>query len=413
MLAELTGVELKPVDLASVPLPLEQKIFDAAWVQSPAAHGNAVPDGTWVVLAETDPAAETASLAAEVTAALSSPTRRVVSATLTGDSRVAETFAATAADPQFPPVGIVVLLAKRPFDGVDTDAALARAHNLVVDISAAAHLAVDGWKTGKATSPRLWLVTRDGLSVHHDEPGDPAIGALKGLIRNWRFPGEAARVLAGEPDLDATLLDLPGAADQKELVAALTDELSASTGDDVVALREDGRYVERLVRATLDGGRHDAVVRADGSYIITGGLGGLGTVVTRWLVERGAGRIVLNGRSEPSDAQREYMAGLGEGTEVVFVAGDIATAGVAERLVAAAEETGRPLRGLVHGAGVTGDGLVTALTRDGPGTGLGAEGRGRAATERGDRRPGDGLVGGLLVDGHPAGAARPAGLRDR
>ena len=133
----------------------------------------------------------------------------------------------------------------------------------------------------------------------------------------------------------------------------------------MVALREDGRYVERLVRATLDGGRHDAVVRADGSYIITGGLGGLGTVVTRWLVERGAGRIVLNGRSEPSDAQREYMAGLGEGTEVVFVAGDIADAGVAERLVAAAEETGRPLRGLVHGAGVTGDGLVTALTRDG------------------------------------------------
>jgi phthiocerol/phenolphthiocerol synthesis type-I polyketide synthase D len=34
-------------------------------------------------------------------------------------------------------------------------------------------------------------------------------------------------------------------------------------------------------------------------------------------------------------------------------------------LVAAAEETGRPLRGLVHGAGVTGDGLVTALTREG------------------------------------------------
>ncbi len=55
VLAELTGVELKPVDLASVPLSLEQKIFDAAWVQSPAVHGNAVPDGTWVVLAETDP----------------------------------------------------------------------------------------------------------------------------------------------------------------------------------------------------------------------------------------------------------------------------------------------------------------------------------------------------------------------
>ncbi|HXO13601.1 MAG TPA: SDR family NAD(P)-dependent oxidoreductase, partial [Mycobacterium sp.] len=346
-IAELTGIELKPVDLASVPLSLEQKIFDAAWVQNPAPHGDALADGTWVVLTESD--SETTALAAEITTRCTSPTRRVISATLADESAVAEAFAKTGDDSQFPLVGIVVLLAKRPFDAADTDAALSRAQDLIVQISAAAHAAVDGCK-GKL--PRLWLVTRDGLSVHDNEPGDPAIGALKGLIRNWRFPGEAARVLAGEPDLGATLLDVGSAGD---LVAALANELAASTGDDVVALREDGRYVERLVRATLDGGHHEAVVRADGSYIVTGGLGGLGTVVTRWLVERGAGRIVLNGRSEPSEAQRNDLDALGDGTEVVFVAGDIATPGVAERLVATAEETGRPLRGLVHGAGVTGD----------------------------------------------------------
>ena len=359
-IAELTGIELKPVDLASVPLSLEQKIFDAAWVQNPAPQGDAVADGTWVVLAESD--SETTALAAEIATRFTSPARRVISATLADESAVAEAFAKTGDDSQFPPVGIVVLLAKRPFDAADTDAALSRAQDLIVQISAAAHAAVSGQQGAKGKSPRLWLVSRDGLSVHDNEPGDPAIGALKGLIRNWRFPGEAARVLAGEPDLGATLLDVGGAGD---LVAALTNELAASTGDDVVALREDGRYVERLVRATLDGGHHEAVVRADGSYIITGGLGGLGTVVTRWLVERGAGRIVLNGRSEPSEAQRKDLDALGDGTEVVFVVGDIANPGVAERLVSAAEETGRPLRGLVHGAGVTGDGLVTALTREG------------------------------------------------
>ncbi|WIM89867.1 type I polyketide synthase [Candidatus Mycobacterium wuenschmannii] len=351
VLAELTGIELKPVDLASVPLSLEQKIFDAAWVQSPAPQGGSVADGTWVVLAEKD--SETADLAARATDALTSSTRRAISAPLGDEAALAEAFAKTA---DANPVGIVVLLANSPFDIEATDAALHRAQQLVVDITAAAHAAVDGW-TG--TSPRLWLVTRDGLSVHDDEPGDPAIGALKGLIRNWRFPGEAARVLAGEPDLGATLLDVGNA----NVIDTLTAELAAATGDDVVALREDGRFVERLVRATVDGGPHEAVVRDDGSYLITGGLGGLGTVVTRWLVDRGAGRIVLSGRSEPSDEQRAYLDGLG--TEVVYVAGDIATAGVAERLVAAAEETGKPLRGLVHGAGVTGDGLVSALTQEG------------------------------------------------
>ncbi len=356
--AELTGIELRPVDLSSVPMDLGQKIFDAAWVASPAPAGASVPDGTWVVLAEDD--AETTTFAEQIAAGLGSPTRRVVTAPLSGS--VSDTFAETASDPNFPPVGIVVLLADRPFGGDDTDAALSRAQDLIWEITAAAHAAVDGWK---GTSPRLWVVARNGLSVRDDEPGDPAVGALKGLIRNWRFPGEAARVLAGEPDLGATLLDLGDADDPQQLVAALTAELSSAADDDVVALREDGRYAERLVRATLDAGHDEAVVRADGSYIITGGLGGLGTVVTRWLVERGAGRIVLNGRSEPSDAQRADLDNLASGTEIVFVAGDIATPGVAEKLVEAAEQTGRPLRGLVHGAGVTGDGLVAALTREG------------------------------------------------
>ena len=131
----------------------------------------------------------------------------------------------------------------------------------------------------------------------------------------------------------------------------------------MVALREDGRHVERLSRATLVGGPHDAVVRADGSYIVTGGLGGLGTVVARWLVERGAGRIVLNGRSEPSDEQREIRGQLAAPTSSSWPAIS-PPPGVAERLVAAAEETGRAAAGIVHGAGVTGDGLVAALTRE-------------------------------------------------
>src|SRR6202012_2444457 len=170
---------------------------------------------------------ETMALAAEITNRLTSPTRRVISAALADQSAVTEAFAKTGDDSQFPPVGIVVLLAQHPFDGADTEAALSRAQDLIVQISAAAPAAVDGWK-GK--SPRLWLVTRDGLSVHDNEPGDPAIGALKGLIRNWRFPGEAARVLAGEPDLGATLLDV-GSTD---VLDTLIGELAAST-------REDGR----------------------------------------------------------------------------------------------------------------------------------------------------------------------------
>jgi phthiocerol/phenolphthiocerol synthesis type-I polyketide synthase D len=193
------------------------------------------------------------------------------------------------------------------------------------------------------------------------DAGDPAVGALKGLIRNWRFPGEAARFLAGEPDLAATLVDVDSAED---LAAILVAELGSPARDDVIAWRAGRRYVERLTRASVDAHGSGALVRADGSYIITGGLGGLGTAVARWLVACGAGRLVLNGRNQPTQAQRAVLDELGSRTEIAFVAGDIATSGVAERLTAAAEETGLPLRGVVHAAGVTGDGIVAAVTKD-------------------------------------------------
>jgi phthiocerol/phenolphthiocerol synthesis type-I polyketide synthase D len=286
----------------------------------------------------------------------------VISEEFSNESAVLEAVAKTAADPELPAVGMIVFVGKRSFDGTDPDGALRRARELIWAISVAARAAVDGWQ-GK--SSRLWLITRNGLAVHRDEPGDPAIGALKGLIRNWRFPGEAARVLADEPDIGATLVDLDEADGLENLVAALLSELESPASDDVIARRADLRYVERLSRATLDARERDAVVRADGSYIITGGLGGLGMVVVRWLVEHGAGRLILNGRTEPSDGQRRALADLANGAEIVFVSGDIASAGVAERLVAAAEETGRPLRGVVHAAGVTGDGIVAALTEEG------------------------------------------------
>ena len=135
-----------------------------------------------------------------------------------------EAFAKTAADPELPPVGVIIFVGQRSFDGTDSDDALARARDLIWAISATVRAVVGGWH-GK--SPRLWLVTRNGLVVHDDESGDPAIGAIKGLIR----------VLAYEhPDLRATLVDLDAADD---VVATMLTELGSSGSDDVIAWRGD------------------------------------------------------------------------------------------------------------------------------------------------------------------------------
>jgi phthiocerol/phenolphthiocerol synthesis type-I polyketide synthase D len=350
--AEITGVYLRRVERRTVPLPLEQKIFDTVWVRTPTSSGSGPtvsdpPAGSWLLLTD---GAEATAIAADFSTSFGSPTRRVISADLSNESAVLEAFARTAAEPELPPVGVVVLIGRRSFDGTDADGALARAQNLILGISAAVRAIVGGWH-GKP--PRLWLVTRSGLVVHDDELGDPAIGALKGLIR----------VLAYEhPALRATLVDLDMAHD---IDVPLTTELGFLGTDDIIAWRGESRTVERLSRATVAAPQRDPVVRPECSYIVTGGLGGLGMVVARWLVDGGAGRVVLNSRSDPGNGQPTSLADLDSRAEIAVVRGDVAATGVAERLVTAAEETGLPLRGVIHAAAVIDDGLLANLSREG------------------------------------------------
>ncbi|MFH8658522.1 SDR family NAD(P)-dependent oxidoreductase [Streptomyces afghaniensis] len=106
------------------------------------------------------------------------------------------------------------------------------------------------------------------------------------------------------------------------------------------------------------------VVRPDASYLVTGGLGGLGLLVARWLAERGAAAVVLTSRSAPSELTRAALDALTAdfGTRVEVVCGDLAEPGVADSLVRAATHTGHALRGVVHAAAVVEDATIGNLS---------------------------------------------------
>nr|WP_083562268.1 type I polyketide synthase [Mycobacterium malmoense] len=105
------------------------------------------------------------------------------------------------------------------------------------------------------------------------------------------------------------------------------------------------------------------VFRRDGSYIITGGLGGLGLFLAEKMAAAGAGRIVLSSRSQPTLKALETIELVRSiGSDVVVECGDIAQADTAERLVATASATGLPLRGVLHAAAVVEDATLTNIT---------------------------------------------------
>ena len=133
------------------------------------------------------------------------------------------------------------------------------------------------------------------------------------------------------------------------------------------AAEHTGKLILDIPRA----GRSSVVVppeqapafRRDGSYIITGGLGGLGLFLAEKMAAAGAGRIVLTSRSEPTLKALETIELIGSiGSDVVVECGDIAQADTAERLVAAATATGLPLRGVLHAAAVVEDATLLNIT---------------------------------------------------
>ena len=107
------------------------------------------------------------------------------------------------------------------------------------------------------------------------------------------------------------------------------------------------------------------VFRGDGSYIITGGLGGLGLFLAEKMAEAGCGRIVLTSRSAPDQKALETIELIRAiGSEVVVQCGDIAQPGLADQLVSVATATGLPLRGVLHAAAVVEDAILSNITAE-------------------------------------------------
>ncbi|MBF6195896.1 type I polyketide synthase [Nocardia sp. CDC186] len=102
----------------------------------------------------------------------------------------------------------------------------------------------------------------------------------------------------------------------------------------------------------------------DGTYLVTGGFGGLGAEAARWLARRGARHLVLVGRRAPDPAGERLLASLrAAGAQATARQADVGDrAAVAALLRGIAESGFPPLRGVVHCAGVLDDGVVGEQT---------------------------------------------------
>ncbi|WP_198539529.1 SDR family NAD(P)-dependent oxidoreductase, partial [Streptomyces graminilatus] len=258
------------------------------------------------------------------------------------------------------PVSVVSLLAVR--DEEEVAATAVAAADALVLVQALGDAGVDA---------PLWCVTRGAVSV-----GDSDGVVSAGQAGVWGL----GRVVALEhPGRWGGLIDLPaaetsaavssGALDVPAVHGRMTERLveilaGGLPGEDQVAVRAAGVFVRRMVSTPAQAGVVSAGAwRAGGTVLVTGGTGGLGAEVARWLAGEGVGRLLLVSRRGPdapgAAALRAELVELG--CDVAVVACDVSDrAALAEVLAGIPAEF--PLCGVVHTAGVLDDGVVETLS---------------------------------------------------
>lgn len=108
------------------------------------------------------------------------------------------------------------------------------------------------------------------------------------------------------------------------------------------------------------------VIKPDGTYIITGGLGGLGLVFAKWLVSCGAKHLVLMGRKGAADADsKQAVKTLREsGIDVLVEAADVTNEKKVQSIIRKIDKTMPPLRGVIHTAMVLDITLLMQMTEE-------------------------------------------------
>ncbi|MCZ6805253.1 MAG: type I polyketide synthase [Proteobacteria bacterium] len=193
--------------------------------------------------------------------------------------------------------------------------------------------------------------------------------------RNITFSSvDLDRIYAEKPELIVRLVNTVAEYFNKGYFSAIpTKVFSADKTIDAFRYMAQGKHIGKIVVKFEDesvdviaGSKEESIYSPQGSYLITGGTGGFGLEVARWLGTKGVGKLVLISRSgAASEECRQVIADLqAKGTDVEAHAIDVTDYDAVKKLIEVSEQQGPPLRGVIHAATIYNDALIMDMDEE-------------------------------------------------
>jgi acyl transferase domain-containing protein len=210
-------------------------------------------------------------------------------------------------------------------------------------------------------SPKLWLITRGAQPA-----GEKAVPLSLLQSPLW---GLGRTIAMEHSDFWGGQLDLAPAHTTADAGTLMLRQLVEPDGEDQIAIRDGHRHVLRLARRAKTMTKPLRIpIHQDATYLITGGLGGIGLIIARWLAVRGARHVILAGRNALAtrlewdgissetieDARMKAIREIESfGANVQMMAVDMGNESSVTEIISQCLRTDRPpLRGVFHAAGV-------------------------------------------------------------
>ncbi|WP_010097991.1 SDR family NAD(P)-dependent oxidoreductase [Ornithinibacillus scapharcae] len=122
------------------------------------------------------------------------------------------------------------------------------------------------------------------------------------------------------------------------------------------------RKVSRILPTHMKDNHRNVPLKKGGVYLLTGGVGGLGMIFSRWLAQKYQAKLILVNRSSKESKKEKLQELIDIGAEVVYYSADVSNTEQLKQAIKAGKERFGKLDGVIHAAGIEGQGSILQKT---------------------------------------------------